>query len=213
MSGFLGVETPNAQAGLQNMILYPTPTRLSRFSKALTAAARRGSDPDRLGRRRHADLEDHPQRRRHAPDPLPPVRRAGAQPGRLGRHHPQADANELGWKDTVRISPLEDTIVALRPLLPKVPSSLGRPAQQHPPARPFHARGRVPGYHRGGGAGQHLRLQREAPACRWDGLQARWATPVDIINHYVNFGWEYVWHCHILSHEEMDMMHGKGRRW
>ena len=22
----------------------------------------------------------------------------------------------------------------------------------------------------------------------------------------VNFGWEYVWHCHILSHEEMDMM-------
>ena len=22
----------------------------------------------------------------------------------------------------------------------------------------------------------------------------------------MNFGWEYVWHCHILSHEEMDMM-------
>ena len=21
-----------------------------------------------------------------------------------------------------------------------------------------------------------------------------------------NFGWEYVCHCHILSHEEMDMM-------
>ena len=28
-----------------------------------------------------------------------------------------------------------------------------------------------------------------------------------ILNHYVNFGWEYVWHCHILAHEEMDMMH------
>ncbi len=27
------------------------------------------------------------------------------------------DANELGWKDTVRISPLEDTIVALRPII------------------------------------------------------------------------------------------------
>ena len=26
-------------------------------------------------------------------------------------------------------------------------------------------------------------------------------------NHYVNFGWEYVYHCHILAHEEMDMMH------
>ena len=23
----------------------------------------------------------------------------------------------------------------------------------------------------------------------------------------MNFGWEYVWHCHILSHEEMDFMH------
>ena len=32
------------------------------------------------------------------------------------------------------------------------------------------------------------------------------AEPVDIVNHLVNFGWEYVYHCHILSHEEMDMM-------
>ena len=27
-----------------------------------------------------------------------------------------------------------------------------------------------------------------------------------ITNQVVNFGHEYVWHCHILSHEEMDMM-------
>ncbi len=33
--------------------------------------------------------------------------------------------------------------------------------------------------------------------------------PVDITNHYVNYGWEYVYHCHILSHEEMDMMHAQ----
>ena len=31
------------------------------------------------------------------------------------------DANENGWKDTVRMSPLEDTIVALRPIIPQVP--------------------------------------------------------------------------------------------
>jgi hypothetical protein len=30
--------------------------------------------------------------------------------------------------------------------------------------------------------------------------------PIDVVNHYINFGWEYVVHCHILSHEEMDMM-------
>ena len=27
-----------------------------------------------------------------------------------------------------------------------------------------------------------------------------------ITNQLVNYGWGYVWHCHILSHEEMDMM-------
>ena len=31
--------------------------------------------------------------------------------------------------------------------------------------------------------------------------------PTDpIVNKLVNFGWEYMMHCHILSHEEMDMM-------
>ena len=32
-------------------------------------------------------------------------------------------------------------------------------------------------------------------------------TATTVVNHMVNFGWEFVWHCHILSHEEMDMMH------
>ena len=26
-----------------------------------------------------------------------------------------------------------------------------------------------------------------------------------VTNQLVNFGWQYIWHCHILSHEEMDM--------
>jgi hypothetical protein len=30
--------------------------------------------------------------------------------------------------------------------------------------------------------------------------------PVTVINQLVNFGWEYVWHCHLLGHEENDMM-------
>ena len=28
-----------------------------------------------------------------------------------------------------------------------------------------------------------------------------------VTNKLVNYGWEYVFHCHILAHEEMDMMH------
>jgi hypothetical protein len=29
---------------------------------------------------------------------------------------------------------------------------------------------------------------------------------VTTVNDYTNFGWEYVWHCHLLGHEENDMM-------
>ena len=30
--------------------------------------------------------------------------------------------------------------------------------------------------------------------------------PITVTNDMTNFGWEYVWHCHILGHEENDMM-------
>ena len=34
------------------------------------------------------------------------------------------DPNELGWKETVRMNPLEDIIVALRPIIPNLPLDL-----------------------------------------------------------------------------------------
>jgi FtsP/CotA-like multicopper oxidase with cupredoxin domain len=30
--------------------------------------------------------------------------------------------------------------------------------------------------------------------------------PMTLVNHVINYGWEYMWHCHILAHEEMDAM-------
>jgi hypothetical protein len=30
--------------------------------------------------------------------------------------------------------------------------------------------------------------------------------PAQVVNTMTNFGWEYVWHCHILGHEENDFM-------
>ena len=45
------------------------------------------------------------------------------------------DATELGWKDTVRVSPLEDTIVALRPIIPQLPFEL--PEQRSAPLNPM----------------------------------------------------------------------------
>ena len=93
------------------------------------------------------------------------------------------DLNELGWKDTIRVSPLEDTLVALRPILPNLPFQIPNSIRPLNPMMPI---------------GSSMGLSSIGP----DGN----ATASTITNDLVNFGWEYVWHCHILSHEEMDMM-------
>lgn len=92
------------------------------------------------------------------------------------------DPNELGWKDTVRIAPLEDTIVALRPVIPQVPFEIPNSIRELNPMMP---------------GGSTAMFNNTDP-------QGNPTNP--ITNQLVNFGWEYVYHCHILSHEEMDMM-------
>ena len=100
------------------------------------------------------------------------------------------DANELGWKDTFRVNPLEHTFIAMRPVVPtadQVPFDVPNSVRLIDPTLP-----------------EGAILVPPPPAGWFDptGIQLG-----DITNHYVNFGWEYVWHCHILAHEEMDMMH------
>ena len=95
------------------------------------------------------------------------------------------DPNELGWKDTVRVNPLQDTIVALRPIAPVLPFQIPNSVRPLAPHMPL-------------GAVLTQGLNTADPS----------GEPVTILNHAVNFGWEYVWHCHLLDHEENDMMHG-----
>ncbi|UCF93130.1 MAG: multicopper oxidase domain-containing protein [Desulfobacterales bacterium] len=92
------------------------------------------------------------------------------------------DPTELGWKDTLRVSPLEDTIVALRPIIPQLPFELPNSIRPLHPMMPL---------------GSSMGFNNIDPAGN---------PTAAIANELVNFGWEYVWHCHILSHEEMDMM-------
>jgi FtsP/CotA-like multicopper oxidase with cupredoxin domain len=92
------------------------------------------------------------------------------------------DLNELGWKDTVRINPLQDTFVALRPIAPT----------NHPYQLPNSVRPLAPQLPIGVSLGTVPDPNGE---------------PVVVVNHEVNLGWEYVWHCHILAHEENDLMH------
>ena len=106
------------------------------------------------------------------------------------------DANELGWKETVRVNPLEDTIVVLRPYAPDVSAYFTVPdsIRLMNPAMPLHAL-----------------LAPPPPVGQWadpggNPLQGPGGAGT-LTNEYVNFGWEYVYHCHLLAHEEMDMMH------
>ena len=101
------------------------------------------------------------------------------------------DPIEYGWKDTFRINPLEITYLAMRPTVPT-------PAQL-----PFEAPDSVRLIDPTLPEGATL---IPPPPAGWFDPAGNQIEP-EILNHYVNFGWEYVWHCHILSHEEMDMMH------
>jgi len=102
----------------------------------------------------------------------------------------QVDPIDLGWKETFKVNPLEITYLALRPIVPtpsQLPFEVPDSWRLIDPTLP---------------EGATLIPPPPAGWFRPDG------TPIpEILNHFVNFGWEYVWHCHILSHEEMDMMH------
>ena len=55
------------------------------------------------------------------------------------------DPTELGWKDTVRVSPLEDTIVAVRPILPELPFAIPDSNRPLNPMMPIGAKGTTTG--------------------------------------------------------------------
>jgi len=93
------------------------------------------------------------------------------------------EASELGWKETIRVSPLEDTIVALRPIIPTLPFEIPNSVHNISPMMPANANLDPQGL-----------------------IVAPNGTVQTVLNVVVNYGWEYVYHCHILSHEEMDMM-------
>jgi FtsP/CotA-like multicopper oxidase with cupredoxin domain len=94
------------------------------------------------------------------------------------------DPNEIGWKDTVRVSPLQDTIVALRPAKMTLPFAVPDSIRPLNPAYPM---GSTVGF------------------SNLDPVTGQPLVPATV-NEMHNFGHEYLWHCHILSHEESDMM-------
>jgi hypothetical protein len=89
------------------------------------------------------------------------------------------DANEMGWKDTVRMNPLEDVLVALQPITPSLPWPIPNSIRLNDVT------------------GMNNMFTNVNPFTNVGQVTSP---------ELNNFGWEYVWHCHILGHEENDMM-------
>ncbi|HQV62620.1 MAG TPA: hypothetical protein PKV19_01370, partial [Anaerolineales bacterium] len=184
MSGNLGLELPGTNNLNQNIILYgyaSPPVDFLGDSPDLS--------PDKIGTLQdgttlwkitHNGVDTHPIHIHLSNAQL--INRVGWDGLLL-----PPDANELGWKETIRVNPLESTIWALRPELPVQPFDIVNSERPIDPTMP-----------------------EDAPLMGTNGT-ATFIDPqlnaVSVLNHVINYGWEYVWHCHILSHEEMDMMH------
>jgi hypothetical protein len=94
--------------------------------------------------------------------------------------------DEYGWKETIRTNPFEDIIVAIKPKAAdmQLPWAIPNSNRLLDPTMPL---------------GSTANFTPAAPPPGLPGVAGT-------TNVMTNFGWEYVWHCHLLGHEENDMM-------
>jgi FtsP/CotA-like multicopper oxidase with cupredoxin domain len=99
--------------------------------------------------------------------------------------------DEQGWKETIKMNPLEDIYVAVKPRAPMLPFGIKESMRLMDPSQPS---GSITGFT------QVDPFTGVAPIDPKTGLTTQ------ISNKEASYGWEYVWHCHILGHEENDFM-------
>jgi len=92
--------------------------------------------------------------------------------------------DELGWRDTIRTNPMEDIVVAFRPVSTILPFTVPTSNRLLDPTTPVNS------------------VTNFFPIAPPAGV----AAVPQVSNIMTNFGWEYVYHCHMLSHEENDFM-------
>ncbi len=189
MMGFLGLEVAPTAAAVQNFLQYPF---ASPPVDLLVNAVSPGQEPapgdgTQIWKITHNGVDTHPVHF-HKYD-VQVINRVAWDNAVM-----PPDPNELGWKETVRVNPLEDVYIAMRPVVPDLPFDLPNSIRPIDPTKPV---GDM--------------LMAPPPTQQWfDPTGTITSGPMGagmLTNELVNFGWEYMYHCHILSHEEMDMMH------
>lgn len=179
MGGLLGLELPKTNSLNQNMVLYTyasPPVDLVQDTTMIPLGSL--SEGMQIWKITQNGVDTHPI---HFHLANVQVINRVAWDGAILPPHPL----EIGWKETVRVNPLEHCIVAMRPIVPTLPFDVPNSVRPIDTTQPL-------GVTLMGGP---------------QGFVDPGGTATTMINRNVNFGWEFVWHCHILSHEEMDMMH------
>jgi FtsP/CotA-like multicopper oxidase with cupredoxin domain len=109
-------------------------------------------------------------------------------------------ANELGWKETILMNPLEDIYVAAKAVRPVTPFGLPKSARTLDPTQPV---GATMGFTQiDPTTGQTPLFQAQLV----NGVTVNVPVNGTYSNQLTDFDNEYVWHCHILGHEENDFM-------
>jgi len=175
MNATLGVELPNTSATTQTTIPYAYVDPMTENIKdSITPMSPIAGDGTQIWKITHNGVDTHAIHF-HLFN-VQVINRVGWDGAIRG-----PEPNELGWKETVRMNPLEDAIVALRPIAPKLPFGVPDSIRPYNVTQPI---GSTMGFTNVNTNGN----------------------PITVINKLINFGWEYVWHCHLLGHEENDMM-------
>ena len=133
------------------------------------------------------------------------IARVDHETGRLINPNP----DEAGWKETVQNWPFEDIIVALKPKTPALPFGLPDSVRLMDPVLNT-------GDYTNTSLDQNYSAANVSPSSiplifqQYDLLTGAFIPPVNnipsVVNDIKNYGWEYTFHCHILGHEENDLM-------
>ncbi|MGB8216781.1 MAG: PGF-pre-PGF domain-containing protein, partial [Candidatus Methanoperedens sp.] len=171
----LGVEIPETRFAIPYNNFDP-PTEIIRNSNAAVPIGTLG-DGTQIWRIYHNSVDTHPMHW-HMFN-LQVINRISQLDGTIKPPRP----NELGWRETLQVNPLEDAIIALRPIKPNVPWDLPNNIRPIDVTSPIGAKNPSP----------------------FENIDPTNQT-ANVTNRMVNFGEEYVWHCHILGHEESMIM-------
>jgi FtsP/CotA-like multicopper oxidase with cupredoxin domain len=103
---------------------------------------------------------------------------------------------EVGWKETIKMNPLEDIVVAISPKTPRVPFGVQESTRYRDPAQVAN-----------GTAGfTQIDYAQTLPDGTPNPNYGLTVPAGTVTNTQEFYEWEYVWHCHILGHEENDFM-------